>query len=82
MELCEHTLLKQIEEGIIQHDDQRFKLLREMCLALKALHALNMVHLDIKPENVFFKNSQYKLGGKSHDEICYCTVSFHSFLYS
>jgi serine/threonine protein kinase len=37
-------------------------LLREILLALDFLHRNFMCHLDIKPENIFLKNDQYKLG--------------------
>lgn len=41
---------------------RRFKLLREILLALDLIHGNDMVHLDIKPENIFIKGDQYKLG--------------------
>ena len=41
---------------------RRYKLLREICLALEFLHQNGMVHLDIKPDNIFVKNDQFKLG--------------------
>lgn len=37
-------------------------MLREVCLALEFIHKNGMVHLDIKPENLFIKNDQFKLG--------------------
>lgn len=40
----------------------RFKCLREILLALNFIHNNQMVHLDIKPENIFLKNDQFKLG--------------------
>jgi hypothetical protein len=63
-ELCTSTLSDEMKvKGPIAHDTQRrFKLLREMCLALDLIHRKDMVHLDIKPENIFIKNDQYKLG--------------------
>ena len=42
--------------------ERRYKLLREILLALELIHKNNMCHLDIKPENIFIKTDQYKLG--------------------
>jgi serine/threonine protein kinase len=42
--------------------ERRYKLLREILLALELIHRNNMCHLDIKPENIFLKTDQYKLG--------------------
>mmetsp|Transcript_21108 Transcript_21108/g.26091 ORF Transcript_21108/g.26091 Transcript_21108/m.26091 type:complete len:214 (+) Transcript_21108:647-1288(+) len=48
--------------GTTLPEKRRYKLLREMLLALDLLHRNGMVHLDIKPENIFIRNDQYKLG--------------------
>ena len=63
-ELCTSTLSEELKmSGLITHDTQRrYKLLREMSLALDLIHRKELVHLDIKPENIFIKNDQYKLG--------------------
>lgn len=55
-ELCSGTLTTPLPPP------RRYKLLREMLLALEFIHKHNMVHLDIKPDNIFLKNDQYKLG--------------------
>lgn len=86
-ELCDSTLL-QVMRGTGGHDNndgsprvyldekQRYKLLREMLLALDLVHKSGMIHLDIKPENIFIKNGQYKLGDfglvskiENHDDV-------------
>jgi serine/threonine protein kinase len=36
---------------------RRYKFLREICLALEFIHKNGMVHLDIKPENIFVSYS-------------------------
>lgn len=61
-ELCVGTLSDEIDNGCLILEKRRYKLLREMLLALDFIHRSNMVHLDIKPDNIFIKNDQYKLG--------------------
>ena len=60
-ELCSSTLEAEMGRGPISVE-RRYKLLRELLLALEFIHRNGMVHLDIKPENIFIKNDQYKLG--------------------
>jgi wee1-like protein kinase len=59
-ELCSSTLSSEIAAGPLS-DQRRFKLLREMLLALEFIHRQDMVHLDVKTENILLKNDQYKL---------------------
>jgi wee1-like protein kinase len=61
-ELCTGTLSDEIARTGRPTELRRYKLLREICLALAFIHRNNMVHLDIKPDNIFLKNDQYKLG--------------------
>ncbi|KAJ1449721.1 kinase-like domain-containing protein [Pelagophyceae sp. CCMP2097] len=42
--------------------DQVFSFLRQLLLALELLHSKQLVHLDIKPGNVFVQGATYKLG--------------------
>ena len=60
-ELCSGTLGDEMARGFLTMQ-RCYKLLREILLALDFIHRHNMVHLDIKPENIFLKNDQYKLG--------------------
>jgi wee1-like protein kinase len=63
-ELCTGTLTHEIarQASHCLPEIRRYKLLREISLALDFIHRHNMVHLDIKPENIFLKNDQFKLG--------------------
>lgn len=47
-ELCSSNLQQEIFKSAPFEEARRFKLLREISLALKLVHANNMVHLDIK----------------------------------
>jgi wee1-like protein kinase len=74
-ELCQGNLAKEVAQNRLTLP-RRYKLLRELCLALAFLHRHHMVHLDIKPENIFIKNDQFKLGdfglvskSSSHDDV-------------
>jgi len=69
-ELCNENLADEIQSsGGHLSADRRYKLLREMLLALEFIHreGNGMCHLDIKPENIFIKRDLpsvdvYKLG--------------------
>lgn len=60
-ELCSSTLHEEMMSGPL-NEKRRYKVLREMLLALELIHRNDMVHLDIKPENIFLKTDQFKLG--------------------
>jgi wee1-like protein kinase len=51
-ELCTSTMAAEMKQGPMSVK-RRFKFLREVCLALEFIHNNGMVHLDIKPENIF-----------------------------
>jgi serine/threonine protein kinase len=67
MELCRQSLRDFVQKkrakvtGLQETDIKRA--LRHACLGLKGLHSQNMVHLDIKPENIMQGiNGDFKLG--------------------
>jgi serine/threonine protein kinase len=48
-ELCDGSLEGEMRMGVMMADEnRRYKLLREMCLALDLVHRSGMIHLDIK----------------------------------
>eukprot|EP00903_Cladosiphon_okamuranus_P017299 g15940.t1 len=61
-ELCETSLEKQLESGHRLEIEGVYAFLRQTLLGLEILHQHKLVHLDIKPGNIFVKNGQYKLG--------------------
>ena len=61
-ELCTGTLVDEIQRDGCLTEPRCYKLLREILLALDFIHRNHMVHLDIKPDNVFTKNGLFKLG--------------------
>jgi len=62
-ELCTSTLQIEMHSGIFRGNTKRlYKLLREMLLALRLIHKHGLVHLDIKPENIFVREDTFKLG--------------------
>eukprot|EP00588_Corethron_pennatum_P015741 CAMPEP_0194280988 /NCGR_PEP_ID=MMETSP0169-20130528/19424_1 /TAXON_ID=218684 /ORGANISM="Corethron pennatum, Strain L29A3" /LENGTH=895 /DNA_ID=CAMNT_0039025911 /DNA_START=54 /DNA_END=2741 /DNA_ORIENTATION=+ len=61
-ELCDGNIKEVNEMGGLNNESSRFAFLRQMLLALELLHKNSLVHLDIKPENIFIKNGQFKLG--------------------
>jgi wee1-like protein kinase len=55
-ELCTSTFAGEMKQGPLSVK-RRYKFLREICLALEFIHKNGMVHLDIKPENIFVSYS-------------------------
>mmetsp|Transcript_80268 Transcript_80268/g.210798 ORF Transcript_80268/g.210798 Transcript_80268/m.210798 type:complete len:532 (-) Transcript_80268:105-1700(-) len=51
MELCEMTLLQSLERSSNLNELLYAKVFRDMLSALASIHALDIVHLDVKPDN-------------------------------
>ena len=71
-ELCDCTLedaaLTDISYRRTQFPDERSvaRLLRHILIGLKYLHTRGLVHLDIKPSNIFIRRDIYKIGDLGH----------------
>jgi membrane-associated tyrosine/threonine-specific cdc2-inhibitory kinase len=55
MELCQFSLLKFLEKQTLS-EDQIWDILAQITLGLRDIHALDIVHLDIKPANIFISS--------------------------
>jgi wee1-like protein kinase len=63
MELCDCSLLEYIERQGEVSEELVKQVMRDLCKGLSKLHRKNIVHLDIKTENVLFSFShRFKLG--------------------
>jgi len=66
-ELCDSSLERELARGRVERTPKGiYKFLRQMLLALDLLHSRQLVHLDIKPGNIFINRgthgAHYKLG--------------------
>lgn len=57
MEHCQHSLRRLLETKAFFTDSDLRTIIRDVASGLKALHSRNVVHLDIKPENILYSNS-------------------------
>ena len=62
MELCECTLAEYIERNPQPSEATIWSFLVDLLMAVAHLHDHNLIHLDIKPENIFIKDGICKLG--------------------
>jgi membrane-associated tyrosine- and threonine-specific cdc2-inhibitory kinase len=61
-ELCECTLAEYIEKHPYIPEKTVWSFLADLLMGLAHLHDHNLIHLDIKPENIFIKDGICKLG--------------------
>jgi len=63
MEFCPSSLREERKVKQKFTENEVRKVLRDICLGLSYLHRHNIVHLDIKPENILIsKSKKYKIG--------------------
>lgn len=61
LELCEGgSLYKRI--GEVFTEKELLVIIRQIGFAINQMHSHNLLHLDIKPENIYIKNAQFRLG--------------------
>ncbi|WJX79737.1 Mitosis inhibitor protein kinase wee1 [Trifolium repens] len=61
MEICDHSLsVKKGSEFLAE--GQVLEALYQVANALRFMHGKGIAHLDVKPDNIYFKNGVYKLG--------------------
>lgn len=62
-ELCDGTLtqLRNCDPSISQ-ESSLLEIMRQMASALSVIHSKGLVHLDLKPDNIYVLNGVYKLG--------------------
>lgn len=81
LELCETSLHNQIKDrrGLYFPENDITNVLRQVTMGLNHLHSNDLVHLDIKPENILVRAGVYKIGDlgmvtqvkgpNSHDDL-------------
>ena len=64
LELCETSLHNQIKDrrGLYFPENDITNVLRQVTMGLNHLHSNDLVHLDIKPENILVRAGVYKIG--------------------
>ncbi|CAN6482928.1 unnamed protein product [Victoria cruziana] len=62
MELCDHSLSLSQSGPLLPSEGEVLKAMQEVAEALHLLHECGIVHLDVKPDNIYVKDGVYKLG--------------------
>ncbi|KAI9180704.1 hypothetical protein LWI28_007373 [Acer negundo] len=61
MELCDHSLSIN-KVPLLFSEGEVLKAMHQIAMALQFIHEKGIAHLDVKPDNIYFKNGVYKLG--------------------
>ncbi|KAF3773354.1 Wee1-like protein kinase [Nymphaea thermarum] len=62
MELCDHSLSLSKSGPLLPSECEVLKAMHQVAEALHLLHERGIVHLDVKPDNIYVKEGVYKLG--------------------
>lgn len=87
MELCQENLETFVAKRQLINESMVWNILVDLLLALKALHDSNLIHLDIKLENILINdNFECKLGDfglvvdLNNVSVCrFCSLYLHRF---
>jgi serine/threonine protein kinase len=76
-EMCTTTLAAEMKQAELT-EQRKYKYLREICVALEFIHKNGMVHLDIKPENIFVSPFKFQScdrpRGNSTNDLSSCVI--------
>ncbi|XP_031496624.1 wee1-like protein kinase isoform X2 [Nymphaea colorata] len=62
MELCDHSLSLSRSGPLLPSEGEVLEAMHQVAEALHLLHERGIVHLDVKPDNIYVKDGVYKLG--------------------
>ena len=68
MEYCDGTNLENFineyrEKNELINQEILYKIIRQICLGIRAIHSKNIIHRDLKPENIFMNSKkEIKIG--------------------
>eukprot|EP01018_Ginkgo_biloba_P024323 Gb_23723 [translate_table: standard] len=66
LQLCDGNLHSLKKQGLFWSERSLLDLMQQITRALKIVHGHGIVHLDVKPDNIYVLNGAFKLGGFCH----------------